>query len=104
MVIKETFQTQSLDISSHRDIIYSYMLNNGYNVEYCSICSVEVLDQDDDYKIVKFKFVHNTVPSMVTEPYYVIVINRVKERKPVSSECTLCGRVKYTSECICEIE
>lgn len=28
----------------------------------------------------------------------------IKEVKEVTSECTMCGRIKYTSECSCEIE
>ena len=48
-----------------------YMEENGYNVKYCDICSVET--ESSKYKdVVKFKFVHYSTPTMGTEPYYKI--------------------------------
>jgi DNA-dependent RNA polymerase auxiliary subunit epsilon len=54
--------------------IKTYMEENGYNVKYCDICSVEH-ESFEKKDVVKFKFVHWSVPTMITEPYYKIVFN-----------------------------
>lgn len=51
--------------------IRTYMKENGYNVEHCDICSVET-ESSKGKDVVKFKFVHYSVPTMSTEPYYKI--------------------------------
>ena len=51
--------------------IKTYMEENNYNVKYCDICSVknESFEKKD---VAMFKFVHHSVPTMITEPYYKI--------------------------------
>jgi hypothetical protein len=54
-----------------RKCIKHIMDSNGYNTKACDICSVIPtfsLEQVD----VKFKFVHYSVPSMATEPFFKI--------------------------------
>ena len=49
--------------------ISNLMELNGYSVKSCDICSVNrewSLEEVD----VKFKFVHYSIPTMATEPYY----------------------------------
>jgi len=45
---------------------------NGYNVKYCDICNVEPEWLNDEEVDIKFKFVHYSVPTASTEPYYHI--------------------------------
>jgi hypothetical protein len=64
----------SVSIKNRTDIyeqIRSYMEQHGYNVKNCDVCSIEN-ESFDDRDVVKFKFVHYSVRSMVTEPYYKI--------------------------------
>lgn len=49
----------------------TYMSTNGYNVDYCDICSV-IHKTVDERDVVLFKFVHYSIPTMNTEPYYRI--------------------------------
>ncbi len=51
--------------------IEKYMNENGYNVEKCDVCSIIEKDVINK-KIVLFKFVHHSIPTMLTEPYYKI--------------------------------
>jgi hypothetical protein len=77
MNIKKDFDTVYLEQNikkeefNYYDAIKSFMESNGYNVETCDICSTntEWFDEGVD---VKFKFVHYSVPTMATEPYYLI--------------------------------
>ncbi len=50
-----------------RDQIRTFMSANGYNVDKCDICNVI-----QDGSTILFKFVHWTVPTMATEPFYRI--------------------------------
>lgn len=55
--------------SSIREI----MKNEGYNVEKCDICSVEVTQAVNKCHVL-FKFVHYSVPTMANEPYWLITL------------------------------
>ena len=57
--------TPNLDI---RKQIARVMDENGFDILTCDICSVR--EKDDG--VVLFKFVHHSVPTMETEPYYKI--------------------------------
>ena len=71
-IVKDFGSVQIKDRTSIYDQIRSYMRNNGYNVGYCDICAIETTSFP--FKdVVKFKFVHYSVPSMSTEPYYKII-------------------------------
>jgi len=50
------------------------IMNGTYNIEYCDICSVEQNLVNEETVHVLFKFVHYTIPSMVTEPYWLITL------------------------------
>jgi len=77
MNIKKDFDTVYLEQNikkgefNYRNAIKSFMESNGYNVETCDICSTntEWFDEGVD---VKFQFVHYSVPTSATEPYYLI--------------------------------
>jgi hypothetical protein len=56
-----------VDTTNVRDQIRTFMAANGYNVDKCDICSVKQLES-----AILFKFVHWTVPTMMSEPYYRI--------------------------------
>lgn len=51
-----------------REHIYDFMKNKGYNVENCDICSI--VHMNDGATL--YRFVHWSVPTMITEPYYRI--------------------------------
>ena len=62
-----------------RTSIKEILRNTGYDVDKCDICSVDVtlVDKKDAYyptAHVLFKFVHYTVPTMSTEPYWLITL------------------------------
>jgi|LakMenEpi03Aug12_release.lakeMendotaPanAssembly.Ray.scaffolds.fasta_scaffold556304_3 hypothetical protein len=50
------------------------IMNGTYNIEYCDICSVEENLVDEETAHILFKFVHYTVSSMTTEPYWLITL------------------------------
>lgn len=53
------------------EAIKSIMDNNGYNTESCDICSVQPEWNIEEIDI-KFKFVHYSVKTMSTEPFFKI--------------------------------
>ena len=72
-----THQVETLE--DVRTSIKEILRNTGYYVDKCDICSVNVtlLDEEDcPYPTahVLFKFVHYTVPTMLTEPYWLITL------------------------------
>lgn len=50
------------------------IMNGTYNIEYCDICGVEENLVNEETVHVLFKFVHYTVSSMATEPYWLITL------------------------------
>ena len=77
MNVKKDFGTVYLEQNIKQDqfdyygAIKSFMDSNGYNVESCDICSTST-EWVDNKVDIKFKFVHYSVPTMATEPYYLI--------------------------------
>ena len=70
--IKKDFGSISLKKKTNiYEQIKTYMKENGYNVKCCDICSVKT-ESSKKKDIVKFKFVHYSIPTMSTEPYYKI--------------------------------
>lgn len=55
------------DLTDVRENIRKHMDANGYNVDKCDICNV--INQGPE---TFFKFVHYSVPTMATEPFYRI--------------------------------
>lgn len=51
--------------------IENVMKLSGYNTKSCDVCSVKTEWKDEEVDI-KFKFVHHSVPTMATEPYFKI--------------------------------
>ena len=49
------------------EMIHDFMESHGFNVKYCDICNI--VEEDS---ILLFKFVHWSVPTAMTEPYYKI--------------------------------
>lgn len=60
------------------DEIKNYMDKEGYNVKYCDICSITQGVKDEEQNEIFFKFVHYSVPTMSTEPYYKIIFKESK--------------------------
>ena len=72
-----THQVETLENVRHS--IKEILRNTGYDVDKCDICSVDVTlvgEKDAYYPTahVLFKFVHYTVPTMSTEPYWLITL------------------------------
>jgi len=40
----------------------------------------------------------------VRKPWKELEKELTKSKKPVTSTCCMCGRTKYTSECMCEVD
>ena len=73
-----THQVKTLE--NVKDSIKEILKMEGYNVDKCDICSVDItlLDRKDSHyptAHVLFKFVHYTVPTMLTEPYWLITLS-----------------------------
>jgi hypothetical protein len=66
-----TYQVENLNMI--RDSIKKIM-DGTYNIEYCDICSVQTHPVDENTVHVAFKFVHHTVPTMATEPFWLITL------------------------------
>ena len=71
---------QVKDLENVRDSIREILEAEGYDVKHCDICSVDItrLDEKDAYYPtvhVLFKFVHYKVPTMLTEPYWLITLS-----------------------------
>lgn len=77
MEIKRDFGTVALQKNIKRGefdyykAIKSIMDLNGYNTASCDICSVET-EWDIEEVDIKFKFVHHSVKTMSTEPFFKI--------------------------------
>ena len=75
--IKKDFGTIYLETNiNKKDFDYykaikNIMAQNGYNTDYCDICSVKTQWEEGEVDI-EFKFVHYSVKTMATEPYYKI--------------------------------
>lgn len=75
--IKKDFGTVYLETNIKKQefdyykAIRDIMAQNGYNTKSCDICSVETEWEDEEVDI-KFKFVHYSVKTMATEPYFKI--------------------------------
>ena len=75
--IKKDFGTTYLKTNINKqefnyyNAIKNIKVQNVYNTKYCDICSVETEWMDKEVDI-KFKFVHYSVKTMTTEPYYKI--------------------------------
>lgn len=75
--IKKDFGTVYLETNikerefDYYNAVYNIMEQNGYNTKYCDICSVQT-DWKDEEVDVKFKFVHYSVKTMTTEPFFKI--------------------------------
>ena len=52
--------------------IKEFMEPKGFNVAGCDVCSMRVEERTDEKDVVLFKFVHWTVPTAETEPFYKI--------------------------------
>lgn len=57
------------ELPSLYDVLKKYMADKGYDIKHNDICSVERVGTPEGTEIY-FKFVHVTVPTMETEPYY----------------------------------
>lgn len=66
--VKEAIEQGEFD---HYNAIREFMVGKGYS-DRCDVCSV-VADWKDKQVDVAFKYVHYTIPSMSTEPYFKIV-------------------------------
>ena len=66
-----TYQIENLD--NIRDSIKKIM-DGTYNIKYCDICSVQTYPVDENTIHVAFKFVHYTIATMATEPFWLITL------------------------------
>jgi hypothetical protein len=77
MNLKKDFGTVYLETSikekefDYYKAIKMLMDNNGYNTASCDICSVETEWNNEEVDI-KFKFVHYSVQTMSTEPFFKV--------------------------------
>jgi hypothetical protein len=75
--IKEDFGTVYLETNINKEefnyhkAIKSIMESNGYPTETCDICSIETEWNKEEVDI-KFKFVHYSVKTMETKPFFKI--------------------------------
>ena len=75
--IKKDFGTVYLETNikqgefDYYKAIKNIMELNGYNTKSCDICSVKTEWKDEEVDI-RFKFVHYSVKTMATEPYFKI--------------------------------
>lgn len=73
-----TVKVPGFDPKNWREEIIRFMEGKGYNTKRNDVCSVRMGLQTADYSEVFFKFVHVTVPTQSTEPYYRINFDKSK--------------------------
>lgn len=66
------FGVVKTDKTSTFDQIKRHMDSEGYNLEGSDVCSVRIQESDNEKEVVLFKFVHYSVPTAETEPFYKI--------------------------------
>jgi hypothetical protein len=66
-----TYRVESLD-----DVRASIkkIMSGTYNTKYCDICSISETQINEKTKHILFKFVHFSVATMATEPYWLITL------------------------------
>jgi len=81
MEIKKDFGTVYLETNINKDEfkvfnrLSQFMKDNGYDLNHNDICNIDNTWSDEQVDVL-FKFVHYSVPSIVTEPYYKITFKK----------------------------
>ncbi len=72
--LKQNLGTYRVDSLEDVRASIKKIMSGSYNTEYCDICNVEVTTINEGTKHVLFKFVHFSVATMATEPYWLITL------------------------------
>ena len=71
-------------VTVKRESVYQLLRNlldpNKFNTEFCDICSEKWFETNEG-TVVLFKFVHYSVPTMTTEPYWKVIFTYEDEDK-----------------------